>query len=113
MLNVTGQTVDHSKSGLRTVFILSRLSEHYRANGNQTSFTKAIELWRKFEDRLLDRQYGGYVDTAFRNWSLPSNPGKSTISERPFTFIEHSQMRHFGEISNRFWIFGSLKFALQ
>jgi mannobiose 2-epimerase len=77
-LDAKGRPVDDAKHGFGMAFVLYGLAEHHLATGNATSLQKAIELHRNFEDRLADHEFGGYLDAASRNWTLPAVPTKST-----------------------------------
>jgi mannobiose 2-epimerase len=63
--------------------VLSGLSEHYRATGDDLSLQRAISLWEAIEEHLYDTKYGGYLGYAQPNWDLPFR-----IPEDPIKFAD-------------------------
>lgn len=51
------------------------LSEHYRATRNEESLQKAIEIYRTMEEKVLDKEQDGYIESFTREWGTPDKIG--------------------------------------
>ena len=51
------------------------LSEHYRATKNEVSLQKAIEIYRTMEEKVLDKEQDGYIESFTREWGTPDKIG--------------------------------------
>lgn len=64
-----GQPLDTKKQFYAIAFTIYGLSEHYRATGDVVSLDLAKELFHVIETHSRDRERGGYVEAANRDWS--------------------------------------------
>ena len=51
------------------------LSEHYRATMNEESLQKAIKIYRTMEEKVLDKEQDGYIESFTREWGTPDKIG--------------------------------------
>lgn len=51
------------------------LSEHYRATKNEESLQKAVEIYRTMEEKVLDKEQDGYIESFTREWGTPDKIG--------------------------------------
>lgn len=67
-VNADGTPLDTKKQFYAIGFGIYGLAEHYRATGNRESLDAAKELFRTIEARSRDREAGGYIEAATRDW---------------------------------------------
>lgn len=69
LLDSNGRPVDSKKQVYAVAFAIYGLSEYYRATGNSTALSLAIELFESLESHAHDPQYKGYIEALTREWS--------------------------------------------
>lgn len=68
-----GNPADTKKQIYAIAFAIYGLSEYYRASGDRTAMTLAIEQFVSLECWARDKQYGGYLEACSRDWSHLDN----------------------------------------
>lgn len=63
-----GEALDTHKQFYAQAFMLYAFSEYIRATGDKTALPTAESFFRVLEDYGRDRQFGGYVEAASREW---------------------------------------------
>ena len=68
-VDAEGNPLETKKQFYAIAFTIYGLSEHYRATGDVVSLNLAKELFHMIETHSRDRERGGYVEAANRDWS--------------------------------------------
>lgn len=68
-LNPEGAMLDGTKQTYAAAFGIYGLSEHFRATGNKQSLEAAISLYRTLNEKVKDKQNGGYREVFTRDYS--------------------------------------------
>ena len=68
-----GEALDTHKQFYAQAFMLYAFSEYIRATGDETAKPIAESFFRVLEDYGRDRQFGGYVEAASREWQSLSD----------------------------------------
>lgn len=68
-VDAEGNPLDTKKQFYAIAFTIYGLSEHYRATGDVISLDQAKGLFHVIESHSRDRERGGYVEAANRDWS--------------------------------------------
>ncbi len=67
-VNADGSPADTKKQFYAIAFIIYGLSEYYRACGDEESLKAAMSLFDCIEQHSRDREKGGYIEAATREW---------------------------------------------
>lgn len=74
-LNPEGAMLDGTKQTYAAAFGIYGLSEHFRATGNKQSLETAISLYRTLNEKVKDKQNGGYKEVMSRDYSSTVSNG--------------------------------------
>ena len=67
-LDCDGNPLDTKKQFYAIGFVIYGLSEYARSTGDKEAFERAMDLYYCIEEHSLDKQYGGYIEAATRDW---------------------------------------------
>lgn len=70
-----GEPKDVTKQTYATAFGIYGLAEHFRATGNERSLNSAISLYRTLEDKVHQKQEGGYIEVFGRDYTRSGAKG--------------------------------------
>lgn len=67
-LNANGEPVDTKKQFYAIGFVIYGLTEYARATGDEEAFEYAYALYECIEEHSWDKEFGGYIEAATRDW---------------------------------------------
>lgn len=68
-IGADGLPLDTKKQFYAIAFAVYGLSEYHRATGNREALDLAVKLYNDIENHSHDKQLGGYLEAAGRDWS--------------------------------------------
>lgn len=69
-ISFDGKPRDRKKQIYSQAFFIYAFTEHYRASGEESSLSVAIELFRLIEKYSFDMERNGYLEAYSRDWKL-------------------------------------------
>ena len=67
-VDAQGRPLDTKKQFYAIAFVIYGLAEYYEASGDREALDLAMELFDSIEEHSLDRELGGYLEAATREW---------------------------------------------
>jgi len=84
-----GIGADALKRTYANAFTIYALSEHFRATGDVNSLDTAIEIYRIFEEKVHDKQRGGWEEILDRQWNPVQAKGVDGMMRATKTMNTH------------------------
>ncbi|MCC9600707.1 AGE family epimerase/isomerase [Stieleria sp. JC731] len=72
-----GESLDERKHVYPNAFVIYALVEYARATGKDAPLDQAKELFETLEEHCYDKDFGGYQEFFYKDWSIVTDPKES------------------------------------